>query len=130
MGTLLAVVGVIYYFVFGLLIVHYDWDVNTFLFILGYVVLAVIIVIVTKSISEKCPKCGKGLAMKEISRKVAKTFETTMDVERQVKSNTTGKVIRTYTESVPATKFIYDCVDRCKFCGHTQNVKRENIVRK
>ena len=57
-----------------------------------------------------CPKCGKKLAMKEISRKTVGSRATTMDVERKVKNNK-GEVIRTYTESVPATQYIYDCVD-------------------
>lgn len=75
-----------------------------------------------------CPKCGKKLAMKEISRKTVSSYATTVDVERKVKNNK-GEVIRTYTEAVPATHYTYDCIDECKFCGHRQEVRREATYR-
>ena len=75
-----------------------------------------------------CPKCGKKLSMKEISRKTTGSYATTMDVRREVK-NSKGEVIRTYYEAVPATKYYYDCVDECKFCGHRQEVRRQSTLR-
>ena len=81
-----------------------------------------------KGKAEACPKCGKSFAMKEISRKTVGSRATTMDVERKVKNNK-GEVIRTYTESVPATQYIYDCVDECKFCGHRRDVQRQATYR-
>ena len=75
-----------------------------------------------------CPKCGKKLSMKEISRKTTGSYATTMDIRREVK-NSKGEVIRTYYEAVPATKYYYDCVDECKFCGHRRDVKREATYR-
>ena len=105
-----------------------DWEVNTLVFILGYVVIAIIITILMKGKASKCPKCGKTFGMKEISCKTVGSRATTMDVERKVKNNK-GEVIRTYTESVPATQYIYDCVDECKFCGHRQEVQRQATYR-
>lgn len=75
-----------------------------------------------------CPKCGKMFAMKEISRERASTSATTVDVERKVRDRN-GKVIRTYTEAVPATRFVYDCVDECKYCGRRREVQREYTLR-
>ena len=128
LGIVLVVVGLIYYFGIGLLAVELDWEVNTLVFILGYVVIAIIITILMKGKASKCPKCGKTFGMKEISCKTVGSRATTMDVERKVKNNK-GEVIRTYTESVPATQYIYDCVDECKFCGHRQEVRREATYR-
>lgn len=75
-----------------------------------------------------CPKCGKKLSMKEISRKTVATYATTMDIERKVRNNR-NEVVRTYTEAVPATRYIYQCVDECKFCGHRQEVRRQSTLR-
>ena len=76
-----------------------------------------------------CPNCGKKFSMREISRKITDSYDTTMDVERQVKNNK-GEVIRTYYEAVPATTYYYDCVDECKFCGYRRDVKRTATYRK
>lgn len=76
----------------------------------------------------KCPECGKKFAMIEISRKTVDSRSTTMDIERQVKDSK-GNVIRTYLEAVPATKFYYDCVDECKYCGYRRRVSREATYR-
>ena len=75
-----------------------------------------------------CPKCGKKLSMREISRKITRTYATTIDVKREIK-NTKGDVVRTYYEAVPATKYYYDCVDECKFCGYRRNVERSATYR-
>lgn len=128
LGTILLVVGLIYYLGIGGLAVHYDWDVNTVVFILGYVVIAIIIICVFTGTTTKCPKCGKAFGMKEISRKTAGRHATTVDVERKAK-NSKGEVVRTYTEAVPATQYFYDCVDECKFCGHRRDVRRNETVR-
>ena len=128
LGIVLIVVGLIYYFGIGMLAVGFDWEVNTLLFILGYVVIAIIITVLMKGNASKCPKCGKIFGMKEISRKTVGSRATTMDIKREVK-NSKGEVVRTYYESVPATQYIYDCVDECKFCGHRRDVKREATYR-
>lgn len=99
----------------------------------GTGILAVVIFIIGLCIkgaidNTACPKCGKKLAMKEISRKTVSSYATTVDVERKVKNNK-GEVIRTYTEAVPATHYTYDCIDECKFCGHRQEVRREATYR-
>ena len=99
----------------------------------GACILAAVIFIVGLCIKRAidntaCPKCGKKLSMKEISRKTTGSCATTMDVRREVK-NSKGEVIRTYYEAVPATKYYYDCVDECKFCGHRRYVKREATYR-
>ena len=86
LGIVLVVVGLIYYFGIGLLAVELDWEVNTMVFILGYVVIAIIITILMKGKASKCPKCGKTFGMKEISCKTVGSRATTMDVERKVKN--------------------------------------------
>lgn len=78
--------------------------------------------------STACPKCGKKLSMKEISRKVVSSYATTKDIEREVKNNK-GEVIRTYYEAVPATCYVHDCIDECKFCGYQQTVQRSETYR-
>ena len=96
--------------------------------ILGAVIFIVGLCIKGAIDNTACPKCGKKLSMKEISRKTTGSYATTMDVRREVK-NSKGEVIRTYYEAVPATKYYYDCVDECKFCGHRRDVKREITYR-
>ena len=81
-----------------------------------------------KGNAEACPKCGKSFAMKEISRKTVGSRATTMDIKREVKNNK-GEVVRTYYEAVPATKYYYDCVDKCKFCGYRRDIQREATYR-
>lgn len=96
--------------------------------VLGAVVLIIALCIKGTIDNTACPKCGKKLAMKEISRKTVSSYATTVDVVRNVKNNK-GEVIRTYTEAVPATRYTCDCVDECKFCGHRQNVRRDVTYR-
>lgn len=93
------------------------------------IILGVIAFIIYAKIeSTACPKCGKRLAMKEISRKTVSSYATTVDVDREVK-NSKGEVIRRYKEAVPATRYIYDCVDECKYCGNSREVRREATYR-
>lgn len=88
------------------------------------VVVSIVVASLMRGSDTKCPKCGKKFAMKEISRKTASSRATTIDVERVVR-NSRNEVVRRYTEAVPATHYIYDCVDECKFCGHRKEVRRE-----
>lgn len=100
---------------------------------LGTGIIAAIIVVVGLVIKNDvdntaCPKCGKKFSMKEISRKTISSYATTMNVEQQIK-NARGEVTGTYTQTVPATHYTYDCVDECKFCGFRRNVRREATYR-
>lgn len=128
LAIILLIVGIIYYLGIGGLAVYYDWDINTTVFIIIYIVIAIIIACLFKGSESKCPKCGKAFGMKEISREFSNSRATTMDVERKVKNNK-GEVIRTYTETVPATMYFYDCVDECTYCGHRCEVKRHTTTR-
>ena len=91
-------------------------------------IMSIIITTLLRASDTMCPKCNKKFAMKEISRKTVDSRITTIDIDRKIK-NSKGEVIRTYTEAVPATRYFYDCVDECKFCGHKHNVRRDKIVR-
>ena len=75
-----------------------------------------------------CPKCGKKFAMNEVSRKTVNSCATTIDIEQKIR-NTRGVVTGTYTQPVPATRYVYACVDECKFCKHQQEVTREATYR-
>ena len=106
--------------------------------LIGYLIVAIVTItlyvakkqiIPNDSNCEKCEKCGKAFSMHEISKKSIGSFETTMDVTRQVK-NSTGETISTYEESVPATCYIYECIDECKYCGYQKIVKRNKTYRK
>ena len=57
-----------------------------------------------------CPKCAQKFSMREISRETVATYATTIDVERTVRNNR-NEIIRRYTEAVPATKYVYLCVE-------------------
>lgn len=81
-----------------------------------------------KGNSEGCPKCGKKFAMKEISRKTVGSEATTMDVKQEIR-NKKGEVTGTYTQTVPATRFIHDCVDECKYCGFRREVQRDTAYK-
>lgn len=74
-----------------------------------------------------CPECRRAFAMKEISSHLIDEYRTTVDVQRTVK-NGKGEVIRRYTEAVPATKCVYDCVDECRYCKYQRNVTRQQIL--
>lgn len=97
-------------------------------FIVAIIGMAIVFLIFNYIKNSACPKCGKKLSMREISRKTTGSYATTMDVKREVK-NSKGEVVRTYYEAVPATKYYYDCVDECKFCGYRRDVKREATYR-
>ena len=76
-----------------------------------------------------CPKCSKKFSMKEISRETIHTFDTTMDVEHTIR-NKKGEMTGSYTQTVPATKYIYKCIDECRFCGYQQEIQRQATYRK
>lgn len=79
-------------------------------------------------VGTSCPKCGKKRALVEISRKTVETYETTMDVEQDIR-NEYGERKGSYVQSVPATKYIYECVDECKYCGYQTKVRRQETRR-
>ena len=126
-GCLFFVLFIVMYLVLCMAF-HVDDDTAIIVSANASAVISIIVTTLLKASDTKCPKCGKAFGMKEISRKTVGSRATTMDVERKVKNNK-GEVIRTYTESVPATQYIYDCVDECKFCGHRQEVRREATYR-
>lgn len=107
--------------------IYFNWGaiITTVLFV------AIIFVILRIQISvdmTTCLKCGKKFAMQEVSRKTINSYATTIDVEQKIK-NTRGEVTGTYTQTVPATRYIYACVDECKFCTHRREVTREATYR-
>lgn len=96
--------------------------------LIGICVLIGVCAIIYLIHSTKCAECGKYFAMKEIERNLVSQFRTTVDVEQKVKDKN-GNVTGTYTQAVPATVYVYDCVDRCKHCGFQRKVTRRITVR-
>ncbi len=91
----------------------------------GIVFLYCIWFIIKKPIDHSlCPRCGKAFSMKETSRKIISSYATTMKIQQQIK-NASGEVVGTCKQTVPATRYLYDCVDECIFCGHRREVRRK-----
>lgn len=96
--------------------------------IIGVVVAIVIVVILLRGNATKCPKCGKAFAMQEIDRKTVSSFATTMDVEHDIR-NKKGEKTGSYTQTVPATTYVHDCIDQCKYCGFQRQVRRDTTYK-
>lgn len=77
---------------------------------------------------KKCPNCGRLFSMKEIERKLDHTYSTTIDIEQEIKNNK-GEKTGTYKQAVPATAYVHNCIDECKYCGFKKEVKRTNTYR-
>ncbi len=109
---------------FGLLLKAH----SPFLFFGIWFVVGIVLLLVSYafSVSPKCPRCGKHFAAKEIERKLVSTRQTTRDVERTVK-NRDYRVVGRYTEAVPATEYVYDCICQCSACGHKYTVQVSEI---
>ena len=100
--------------------------------LLVIVIFIIVLNAVLRAEASKCPKCGKKSAMIEISRIETDSVRTTVDVNREKNiKNSSGKTIRTetYKEAVPATKYYYDCIDECKYCGYRREVQRSEVER-
>ena len=97
--------------------------------VMGIVFWIIGFIIFAKIENSACPKCGKRLSMKEIDRKIVGEYETTMNVEQEIR-NKKGEKTGTYTQTVPAVRYVFDCTLECKFCGHTMIVQKENTYRK
>ena len=76
----------------------------------------------------KCPHCGKGFAMREVRRDdtpvshhkiTAKTGIYTSDMK--------GNYINADAQYVPATEFVYRCVDACRFCNFEKEELRTEV---
>ena len=109
----------------------FNWEMTkAAVYICMFIIIAICMVVYYnfKGNSEGCPKCGKKFAMKEISRKTVGSEATTMDVKQEIR-NKKGEVTGTYTQTVPATRFIHDCVDECKYCGFRREVQRDTVYK-
>ena len=116
------------YYVAIALLVDVDKTSGTVWFWLGYTILATVICVLYFGLTSRCPKCKKWFAMKEIKREFVDSEFTTVDVERELKNNE-NKVVGRYNEAVPATRYYYKCVDKCKYCKYRRNVKRQETKR-
>lgn len=96
--------------------------------IIDFIIVYTLLLFLIKGIVERCPECHRLSAMKEISRCTIGEYPTTMDVKREVK-NRKGEVVRTYYEAVPATRYVYECIDQCKWCGYRRKARRESTTR-
>ena len=81
--------------------------------------------------ASRCSRCGKSFAMREVSRDSSpvSSYDTTTHVgliTRDLKGYVTG----TDTRVVPATAYVYNCVDECKYCGFQKEEQRIQVRRK
>lgn len=105
------------------------FDIPPFISLIILLLILGIVVLIKRAIDNTaCPKCGKKFSMKEINRKIVAEYATTKDVEQKIR-NKKGEVTGTYTQTVPATTYIFDCIDECKFCGHRREVQRSATYR-
>ena len=96
--------------------------------VVAFTIVYTFLLYLIKGIIERCPECRCLYAMKEIRRHTVGEHVTTVDVRREVR-NRKGEVVRTYYEAVPATRYVYACIDECKYCGYRRNVQRELTCR-
>ncbi len=94
------------------------------------VVIGIIFLWITRSrYKKKCYSCKKWNAMKKISTKCIDEKPSVIYKKREIK-NSKGEVLKTWTDSVPATIYYYQIHRKCKHCGHedylSKSDKREN----
>lgn len=79
----------------------------------------------------RCPSCGKPFAMREVSRDSSpvSSYDTTTHVGL-ITRDLKGYVTETDTRVVPATAYVYNCVDECKYCGFQKEEQRIQVRRK
>ena len=79
----------------------------------------------------RCPSCGKSFAMREVSRDQTpvSVYDTTMH-DGMITRDLKGNVTETDTRRVPATAYVYNCVDECRFCGFQKENQRAQVRRK
>lgn len=93
-----------------------------------FTIALIIFAILSWSEATKCPECGKRFAMREIERKAESSYATTKDIEQKIRNNK-GEITGRYTQTVPATTYIYNCLDQCKYCGFQRYVNRSKTYR-
>lgn len=79
----------------------------------------------------RCLRCGKPFAMREVSRDQSpvSSYDTTTHIGL-ITRDLRGNVTDTDTRTVPATAYVYNCVDECKFCGFQKEEQRTLVCRK
>lgn len=97
-----------------------------FIVILAIVfIVFVIIPILAYRASMHCSNCKK-YGMEQIDKKEVDRYSTTKRVTEKVR-NKKGEVIRTVEKEVPATKIIYSCTFKCKYCGFEEKRKKDEV---
>ena len=97
-------------------------------FVLGFVVGS----LMHKRAQEtRCPRCRKSFAMREVSRETSpvSSYDTTTHVGLLTR-DLRGNITETDSRVVPATAYIYNCVDECRFCGCQKETQRTRVYRK
>lgn len=79
----------------------------------------------------RCPSCGKSFAMREVSRDQTpvSVYDTTMH-DGMITRDLKGNITETDTRRVPATAYVYNCVDECKFCGFQKEEQRTQVYKR
>lgn len=102
--------------------------VSSAVIVITIAVIYIIIRVLARGYEEKCPKCGKLFAMKEIEREHVSSYSTTIDVEQEIKDKD-GKKSGSYTQAVPATTYVYNCIEQCKYYQFKRTVQKKETYR-
>ena len=131
---------IILYLVFGVLLycfsviataflsVLFEWDMSVEASLFMALVIMIAIIAVFRFIRGRCrscPQCRQSNAMEEISHEIISSTDTFTTVDQPIKDKNNGKITGWYTQRVPATRYIIDYHEKCRFCGHERTVRRD-----
>jgi hypothetical protein len=92
--------------------------------ILWAIVIFILVILITRyRYKRKCRNCGKWNAMKKINTECVNEQASSI-VEKRQKKDSTGKVISTWEESIPATVYTYHIHRQCKHCGYKDYLEK------
>ena len=84
--------------------------------------------LLVKGLASACPKCGRNNAMRENSRILIEVSHESVDTVRYVRNPGCPRY-EGGRETVPVTRTVFRCTDRCRFCGYEREIRREQIHR-
>ena len=92
-----------------------------FVFVLVAIFIIAAICVLIIYLQKKCPHCKKAWAL-QYNKKIERDHKPcSKQVERKIKDKQ-GNVIGSTTEKVYGTRYYYDVIYKCKYCG--KEVKR------
>ena len=128
MGCVLLIVGIAYCLAAAVAVLGFGLAFDLLLFLLGYFMIGSGIVVFMLGRASRCPHCRRHFAMREVGNEIVAKRSTTKEVERE-RRDEKGRVIGHYSERVPATCYIYDYTEECRFCGAHRKIRRGETYR-